>query len=54
MNVTIKRRVVDGVKMMGKKSINRAPTKKTVSCKETVTESSLTASKKKRVSVDLL
>ena len=39
---------------MGKKSINRAPTRKNASRKETVTGSRLAATKKKRVSADLL
>ena len=39
---------------MVKKSINRAPTRKTASRKQTVTGSRLTATKKKRVSADFL
>ena len=36
MKVSIKRRALVGAKIMGKKSINRAPTRKTVSGKRTV------------------
>ena len=50
VNVAIKRRVVKGEKKMGIKSSGR----KTVSRKQTVKESRLTTSKKKRVLVDLL
>ena len=54
LKVAIKRRAVDEAKKMGKKSLSRAPTRKTTICKQTVTRSGLTATKKKRVSVDLL
>ena len=37
VKVAIKRRAVEGAKRMGNKSINRAPTRKTVSRKRTVT-----------------
>ena len=37
VKVAIKRRAVEGTKRMGNKSINRAPTRKTVSRKRTVT-----------------
>ena len=39
---------------MAKKSINRARTRKTTSRKQTVTESRLKATKKKRVPADFL
>ena len=54
VKVAIKRRAVEGAKKMAKKNINRVPTRKTASCKRTVTESRLTATKKKGVSADLL
>ena len=54
VKVAIKRRAVEGQKEMGKKSINRAPTRKTVSRKQTVTGSRLPASKTKKVSTNLL
>ena len=51
---TIKRRAVEGTKKIGKKRISRAPTRKTASRKQTVTGSRLTATKKKKVSADIL
>ena len=54
VKVAIKRRVVEGAKKMGEKRINRAPARKTASRKRTVSGSILTATKKKRVSADLL
>ena len=54
VKVAIKRRAVEGAKKMGKKRLNRAPTRKTTSCKGTVAVSRLKATKKKRVSVDFL
>ena len=39
VKLVIKRRAVEGVKRMGKKSINRAPTGKTIRHKQTVTGS---------------
>ena len=54
MKVAIKKPPLEWAKKMSKKSISRAPTRKTVSRKQTVTRSRLTVSKKKRVSVDLL
>ena len=47
------RRAVEGAKEMSKKSINTDLKRETVSRKQTVTGSRLTASKKKRVSSDL-
>ena len=52
--MAIKRHGVEGAKKMGKKSLGRAPARKTISRKQTVTESRLTATKKKRASADLL
>ena len=52
--MAINRCAVERAKKMGKKSINRVSTKKTVSLKQTALGSRLTASKKERVSVDLL
>ena len=54
LKVVIKRRAVEGAKKMSKKSISRAPARKTASRKRTVTGSRLTAVKKKRVTPDLL
>ena len=54
VKTAIKRYAVEGAKMIGKKSINKAPARKTASRKQTVTGSRLTATKKKRVSADLL
>ena len=54
VKVVIKRRAVEGAKKMGKKSINRALARKTVSRKQTITGSRLTANKKRRVLADLL
>ena len=54
VKAAIKRRAVEVAKKMGKKSINRAPARKTASRKQTVPGSRLTATKKKRVSADLL
>ena len=54
VKAAIKRRAVEGAKKMGKKRINRAPARKTGSRKQTVTGNRLTATKKKRVSADLL
>lgn len=53
VEVSIKRRAVEGAKKMGKRSINRAPASKTASRKRTDTGSRLIATKKKRVSADL-
>ena len=53
VKVAIKRHAVEGAKKMGKKSINRAPTRETISRKRTITGSRFTASKKKRVSANL-
>ena len=54
VKMAIKRSAAEGAKKMSKKSISRAPAKKTASRKRTVTGSRLTATKKKRVSADLL
>ena len=54
VKVAIKRCAVEGAKKMSKKRTNRAPTRKTVSHKQTVKGSRPTASKKKSVSVNLL
>ena len=54
VKVAIKRRAAEGVKKMAKKSISRAPTRKTGGRKQTITGKRLTATKKKRVSADLL
>ena len=54
LKVAIKRHAVEGAKKMGKKSLSRAPARKTISRKQTITESRLTATKKKRASADLL
>ena len=54
VKVAIKRRAVEEAKRIGKKSINRAPARKTVTCKRTATESRLIAAEKKIASVDLL
>ena len=54
VKVAINRCAVERAKKMGEKSINRVSTKKTVSLKQTALGSRLTASKKERVSVDLL
>ena len=54
VNVAIKRRAVEGAKKMGKKSIYRAPARKTVTRERTVIRSRLTETKKKKVSADLL
>ena len=54
MKTAIKRRAVEGARKMGKKSISRASTMKTASRKQTLTGRRLTATKKKRVSADLL
>ena len=52
--VAIKRRAVEGTKKMGKKSINRASARKTTSGKRSTAGRRLTATKKRRVSADLL
>ena len=52
--VAIKRRAAEEAKKMGKRRINRAPTRKTTSRKQSITGSKLTATKKKRVSADVL
>ena len=48
VRAAIKRRAVERGKNMSKKSISRAPEKKTSSCKPTVTGSRLTTTKKER------
>ena len=53
VKTAIKRCAAERAKKMDKKNTSRAPTKKTASRKLTVTGSRLTATKKKRVSVDL-
>ena len=50
----MKRRAVEGEKKLSKKNINRDFIKNTVSCKQAVTGSRFTATKRKRVSEDLL
>ena len=54
MKLAIKRRVVEGAKKMGKRTISRVPPRKTAGRKRTVIGSRLTATKKKRVSANLL
>ena len=54
MKEAIKRHTVEGIKKIGKKSISRAPTRKTTIRKRTVTGSRLTVTKKKIVSANLL
>ena len=54
VKVAIKKCTVEGAKKMSKNSTNRAPTRKAVSHKQTVKGSRPTASKKKRVSANIL
>ena len=54
VKVTVKRCAVEGANKMGKKNINRAPARKTVNRKRTVTGRRLTHGKKKKVSTNLL
>ena len=54
VKVAIKKCAVDIAKKMGKKSIYRAPARKTTSHKQTITGSRLATTWKKRVSADLL
>ena len=54
MNAAIKRRSVERAKKMGKKSISGDIASKNASREQTVTESRLTVTKKKRVPADLL
>ena len=53
VKVAMKRHAIGSGKKIGKRSINRAPSSKTTSCKRTDTGRRLIATKKKRVSADL-